>query len=241
MIAIGQLSHSWLSGQLAREWGNERFGTLERREEIALGAAQHDIGWALFDLRPRLNPATGAPRTFLELTLEEYLEIWRSAPDRMLSQSVLAALIVSLHGRALSELRLAAAPSEGAAELQAHVAAELARQGELRAALGLSERDTQRIQRQMWTWDGLSLALCHGWRPFVSHDVPASGEQLVDVELRDLEDGAVTLDPWPLRVERLDVCVEGRRLAGRHADEAGLRSAWAAAEPVLLEFTLAAG
>jgi hypothetical protein len=43
-LAIGQLSHSWLSGQLARAWGNDRFIAPEPREEIVLGAQQHDIG-----------------------------------------------------------------------------------------------------------------------------------------------------------------------------------------------------
>jgi hypothetical protein len=240
VIAIGQLSHSWLSGQLARCWGNERFGGLDRREEIALGAEQHDIGWAAFDLEPRLNADTGAPRTFLELTLDEYLGIWRTAPDRLLTQSALAALVVSLHGRALSELRLAALPDEDAVALQAHVTDELARQRDLRAALGLSDSDTRRIQRQMWTWDGLSLALCHGWRPFVSRDVPAAGEELVDVELRDLGNGAATLDPWPLCVERLEARVEGRRLAGGYASETELRAAYASAPPAPIEFALEA-
>jgi hypothetical protein len=37
-LAIGQLSHAWLSGQLARAWGNEQFGGIGPREEIVLGA-----------------------------------------------------------------------------------------------------------------------------------------------------------------------------------------------------------
>src|SRR5436190_745649 len=80
-LAIGQLSHSWLAGQLARAWGNERFGGVAPREEIVLGAEQHDIGWALFDLEPRFNPDTGLPRSFLELTVDDHLAIWRDAPD----------------------------------------------------------------------------------------------------------------------------------------------------------------
>ncbi|HUH80053.1 MAG TPA: DUF3891 family protein, partial [Solirubrobacteraceae bacterium] len=101
-LAIGQLSHSWLSGQLAREWGNERFQAPEPFEEVVLGAAQHDIGWALVDLDPRLNEDTGLPRGFMETTVEEHLAIWRGAPDMLASQSLDAALVVSMHGRSLS-------------------------------------------------------------------------------------------------------------------------------------------
>src|SRR3954469_24637514 len=80
VLAIGQLSHSWLAGQLARAWGSEPFGGVEPREEVALGAQQHDIGWALFDLEPRFNPDTGLPRSFLELTLDDHPHIWRDPP-----------------------------------------------------------------------------------------------------------------------------------------------------------------
>src|SRR5438132_5880492 len=82
-LAVGQLSHAWLSGQLARAWGNDRFSAPEPREEIVLGAQQHDIGWALFDLEPRFDPERGLPRNFLELTVDEHLAIWRDAPDRL--------------------------------------------------------------------------------------------------------------------------------------------------------------
>ena len=111
-LAIGQLSHSWLAGQLARSWGNSRFGAVEPREEVALGAEQHDIGWALFDLEPRFNPDTGLPKSFLDLTVEEHLAIWRGAPEHLMSQSVHAALVVSMHGRSLSELRMRANPGQ---------------------------------------------------------------------------------------------------------------------------------
>jgi hypothetical protein len=235
-LAIGQLSHSWLSGQLARAWGNERFGAVEPREEIVLGAGQHDIGWALFDLEPRFSPETGLPRSFLEVTVEDHLEIWRGAPDRLLSQSLHAALVVSLHGRSLSELRAQNGPEQAAA-LKPHIDAERARQARLCATLGLSEAQVERTRRQMWTWDGLSLALCNAWRPFKSRDVPAA-EGLIDVELRDCEDGTSTLDPWPFATERVEVRCEARRLDTRYDEETAMRRGLEQAKPVTLTFAL---
>ena len=235
-LAIGQLSHAWLSGQLARGWGNERFTAPEPREEIALGAEQHDIGWALFDLEPHLNPETGLPRSFLELTVDEHLAIWRKAPERLLSQSLHAALVVSLHGRWLSELRGRASPDQAEA-LRAHIDEERARQAWLCAILDVPEPQAQLTQRQMWTWDGLSLALCNGWSPFTARDVP-SVDGLVDVELRDRGDGSLTLDPWPFAVERMEARCEARRLGSRYEDEIALRGAFRQAEPVTLTFAL---
>src|SRR6185312_1864652 len=180
VLAIGQLSHSWLSGQLARAWGNERFCAPQPREAVALGAEQHDVGWAMFDLQPGLNVQSGLPRSFLELSVQEHLTIWSTAPDRLLTSSAHAALVVSLHGSSLSQLRLRTA-EDGRDELQRHVETEGERQEQLRRMLGLSELQAARLQRQMWTWDGVSLALCNAWDPFTARDVPPH-DGLVDLE-----------------------------------------------------------
>jgi hypothetical protein len=237
-LAIGQLSHAWLSGQLARAWGNAQFGAVEPREDVVLGAQQHDIGWALFDLTPRYNHETGLPRSFLELTLEEFLAIWRDAPEHLLSQSLYAALVVSMHGSALAGLRARAAP-EQADTLQGHIDEEHARQAELRARLGISEAQAERTRRQMWTWDGLSLALCSPWRPFTAREVPAA-VGLLEIELRDREDGTVTLDPWPFTSPRVEVHCEARRLDARYEDETAMRRAFESAGVVTLAFALVA-
>src|SRR5918996_2543798 len=96
VIAIGQPAHAWLSGQLARAWGNERFGAVEPFEEVCLGAEQHDIGMAAWERAPTLNPQTGLPHSFMELGLEAHLEMWSSAAGLVVSQSRYAALLVSM-------------------------------------------------------------------------------------------------------------------------------------------------
>ena len=237
-LVIGQQSHAWLSGQLARAWGNERFPAPDPREAIALGAEQHDVGWALVDLEPRLDPASGLPRSFLQSSVEEHLSIWRAAPEHLLSQSLYAALVVSLHGRALSEHRAERTPAL-AAQLQPQIDAERARQARLRAALAISESAAQTIGRQMWTWDGLSLALCNGWDPFTAKDVPAA-EGLLDLELRGHADGAASLEPWPFSCEQLEVRCEARRLPARYRDEEEMRRALERAGPISLTFSLRA-
>ena len=237
-LAIGQLSHSWLSGQLARAWGNDRFPAPAPREEIALGAEQHDIGWARFDLKPRLNLETGLPRNSLELTVDEHLAIWRDAPEQLLTQSLHAALVVSLHGRSLSELRAQAGGGQAEA-LQAHVSDERARQARLCEVLGVSDAELERTRRQMWTWDGISLALCNEWRPFSAKDVP-SHDGLTDIELRDRADGCVTLDPWPMASERVEVRCQALRIGARYDDEVAMLQARAGWEPVTLRFQLVA-
>ena len=237
-LAIGQLSHAWLAGQLARAWGNARFGEVDRREEVVLGAQQHDIGWADFDLHPQLNPQTGLPRSFLETTVEDHLSIWRTAPERLLTQSAFAALVVSMHGVWLSELRAKAAP-EHAGALTAYIEAERARQVRLCAALGVSEPQKERTRRQVATWDQMSLVLCNAWPPSPVESVPTA-DGVTDIRMAAGGDGRWSLDPWPFRVDWIEVQCEARRLRSRYSDEATMRREFEQAVPVKLTFVLGA-
>jgi uncharacterized protein DUF3891 len=236
-LVIGQPAHAWVSGQLARAWGNERFGAVEPREEVCLAAEQHDAGMAAWELRPTLNPETGLPRSFMELGLDAHVGIWRSAAPLVLTQSRYAALLVSMHGTALYERRDLTRLEPGEVELvRAFIREQEALQDHLLAGLRLTRDDVRRNQRLVWTWDSLSLGLLLGWAPFELKAVPtADGE--VDVAVRPGE--ATTLDPWPFEAPRVSVRCEGRRLAGRFDDEDAMRAALDAARWVTIELAVA--
>ena len=218
VIAIGQPAHAWLSGQLARAWA----GPVEPWEEVCLAAEQHDIGMAAWEGRPTLNPDTGLPRSFMELSLDEHLEIWWSAAPLVVPQSRYAALLVSMHGTALYErrdlTRLSPHDGErvraflaGQADLQARLLADL--RADPRTAAAAADDVVRRNQQLVWTWDSLSLGLLLNW--------------------------SLELDPWPFREDRVALRCEGRRLTGRFDDEEAMRAALAAAPWVTLELELA--
>jgi hypothetical protein len=224
VVAIGQPAHAWVSGQLARAWGNARFGAVEPYDEVCLAAEQHDVGMAAWEGRPTFNEQTGLPRSFMELTLDEHLEIWWSAAPLVVPQSPYAAILVSMHGTALYERRdLARLEPVDADRVRAFLAGQRELQGRLLTALGADPQRVRRNQRLIWTWDSLSLALLLDWPPFELEAVPtADGE--IGVAVRD-----GTLDPWPFTAPRLTVRCEGRRLAGPYADQDAMRAALAAA------------
>jgi hypothetical protein len=212
VIAIGQPAHAWLSGQLARAWA----APFEPWEEVCLAAEQHDVGMAAWDCSPKLNPDTGLPRSFMELELEDHLEIWWRAAPIVLQQSRYAALLVSMHGTALYERRTrddarVRAFLDGQAALQARLLETL--RADPRTAPFASDEIVRRNQQLVWRWDSLSLGLLLNW---------------------DLE-----LDPWPFREDRVSLRCEGRRLAETFDDEAAMREALDAAPWVTLEFELA--
>jgi hypothetical protein len=224
VIAIGQPAHAWLSGQLARAWGNDVFGAVEPWEEVCLGAEQHDAGLAAWERAPTLNPETGLPRSFMELTLDEHLAAWSSAAPLVLAQSRYAALLVSMHGTALYERRdLDRLSAADAAQVRAFLAEQRELQQALKTSLGADEAQVRRNQRLVWTWDSLSLCLLLGWAPYDLEAVPTATGQ-VDVAVRD-----GTLDPWPFAADRVELRCEGRRIRGRFDDEPAMRAALAAA------------
>lgn len=229
-IVIGQPAHAWLSGQLARAWGNERFGAVDPWEEVCLAAEQHDLGMAAWERSPTLNPETGRPRSFMELRLDEHLEIWWSAAPLVAAQSRYAALLVSMHGTALYERRnLDRLDPADVQQVRAFLQGQRELQERLREP---GDRHVERNQRLVWAWDSLSLGLLLGWAPFTLEAVPtADGE--TDVEVRD-----GTLEPWPFTAARVELRCEGRRLAGRYDDEAAMRAALAAAPWLTIEIEL---
>jgi hypothetical protein len=221
VVCIGQPAHAWLSGQLARAW---TLDPVEPWEEVCLAAEQHDVGMAELDAAPELNPETGRPYHFTELPLATHLRLWSAAPLRMLPQSRFAAVVVSMHGTALYEMRDLSKMSETDAHA---VRGYLSAQRELQDRLseGLDRDRLGAAQRLVWIWDFLSLGLCLRWE----------GRGIEGTTL-----GEETIDPWPFRESSLVLRTEGRRLEGHFDDEATMRSALDAAPWVELRFELGA-
>lgn len=242
---IGQPSHAWISGQLARAWGNARFGAVEPYEEVCLGAEQHDVGMADWDLAPPRNPDSGLPRSFMEMPLETHLEQWTAGPRRLQAQSRYAALLASIHGYRLYEHRDLSklAPSD-ADQVRGFLAGQRRFQAELLESLradpatapAASEQTVARNSQLVWTWDTMSLAICLDWAPYTAVDVPTAGEP---VPMRLAPAGQprrLTLDPWPFASGNVIVRCEGRRLHGPYDDEDQLAAALAAAPWETVEF-----
>jgi hypothetical protein len=244
VLAVGQASHAWVCGQLARAWGNGRFGAVVPLDEVALGAEQHDIGMAQWDLHPARNPDTGLPLSFVEMAAAENLALWRVGPSRLITQSRYAALLAAMHGRRLCERRdLGASPAEEAELIRSFLNHSHTLETRLRDALQ-SDRATapsatdemiERNSQLVWIWDSLSLALLLGWAPFTLRAVPTAGGGAVDVHLSP--DG--TLDPWPFTGDgSVAVQCEGRRLADRYANDDALERGLARAPWETVRFVL---
>jgi hypothetical protein len=228
-ICIGQPAHAFLSGQIARAWADRP----EPYEEVCLAADQHDAGMADWDAAPELNPDTGLPQSFMQMPLATHLRLWTHAPHRVLPQSRYAALLVSMHGTALYEMRdLNRMSPDDAAAVRSYLDSQRALQQRLGA--GLDQEQLRRNQRLLWAWDFMSLALCLRW----------DGRSVGHVPLRnataEISLSGNSFDPWPFADESVTLRTEGRRLDGRYAARPELHAALERAPWVAIEFRLSA-
>ena len=157
VLCIPQSEHARISGQIARAWGNARFGELEPREQVCLAAARHDDGMDRFDADPELDPATGLPLGFMRMPLEAWLECWtpravagrRPSPIRGRCSSRSTATICSTTAGSMRRGRRGRARGRGlagrAAGAARHVTRGAADERRLRKALR-SRRDRARSQ-----------------------------------------------------------------------------------------------
>jgi hypothetical protein len=159
------------------------------------------------------------------MPIEMHMQLWREAPRRLLAQSRYAALLVSMHGMRLYEMRdLSRLSAADAAAVTDFLATSRAFQRELAASLGVDDAQLRRNSDLIWTWDFLSLALCLDWAPCKAKAVPSAEGP---VELTLAPDG--TLEPWPFTKQAVSLRVEGRRLTERYDTDQKLAAALASA------------
>lgn len=246
-LFIGQPSHAWLSGQIARAWGNETFGSFAPWEEVCLAAAQHDIGMTDFDRAPPLDPKTRLPQTFLDMDRRTHLDIWSQAPEKVMPQCRYAALLVSMHGTGLYEHVDAAKEPDRVRELiedyrddqrrfQQDLIAELQSDPLYRDAA--DERNLARNKRLIQVWDLMSLRICMGFESEMVERVPVADGDLPLFMGSDATGLEVMLDPWPFSDEAVRLVCEGRLLDGSFGDEREMQAALTNAPWVTLAFDL---
>lgn len=231
-LSISQPTHAWVSGQLARAWGNAQFGTFAPHEEVCLAAEQHDIGWTAWEPEPTWNPETGMSYSFLEMPPETHLSrIWSIAADLALLTSRYAALLVSMHGTGLyGRFRGDPAAAGGLATkflaeqdaFQARLIESLA--SDPRYASYVSEEVTSRNRRLVALWDRLSLSICWGISdPMTIDAVPlAIGDGRLTIAPVAGDTNTVTFNPWPFSSAGLDVVFESRLLTRRFTSQEDL-------------------
>lgn len=249
LIVVKQPSHAWLSGQMARVWGNEDFGNFEPWEEVCLGAEQHDIGWLLWEGTPTLNAKTGRPHNFFEVPVETHTKLWTQGSQLALSFGNYPALLVSLHGVNLYEsIDHSQASPEEAQLIQDFITQQQRFQEERLKSLRndpyyashTTAETVTRNQQLVRALDRLSLAMCMGidTEQLIENVPTANGTTTLKLTSINRDPNHFTVSPWPFNQDTVTLVGEGHRLPETFADEETMRSSLTQAPRVTLKFSV---
>ena len=242
VLAISQLTHAWIAGQILRAW-DEPLG-----EPLLLAGEQHDIAWIDWETAPSFDRESGRPHLFRDVGASVHAPMWAHGVERALGAwGAHVALLVSRHGgviyrRYRDRHRLAAADAAAAQhylDSQAPIEAAWAR------ALGLEPSFLDRETALLALADTISLCLCGELKAPLDLETPGrnGGAVMMRLAERPGQSFQFTLSPWPFRAGSLTVEGEARPLPpeGRFPSEAAMRSWLAAPERVGFSATLTPG
>lgn len=228
VLLIKQLDHAALAGRFAGEWGNERFEAPTPRGSVVLAASRHDEGWREWDDERREDPERERSLHFLDVDINDYVELYTRGIDRIAGLDVYAGLLVSMHGTGNVCGRWGIQPGirlshydevTWPAVIRRYVLEQEALQARLKLdLLGLSPEDRRSVfERRLWAnyellqaWDRLSLFLCRtDPREPAGADLGVVPVSLEGCEVEALKvrsrSGKATVSPWPFRTARIGV------------------------------------
>ncbi len=244
VVLISQPAHAWISGQLARHWGNQDFDGLP--EEVCLAAELHDIGFLEWDKQPDLDPKTGLPFSFLDMPSSVHLELWKKGIQGMQRFGRYPALLVSLHftniarQQWISDEKKTLAKDYLADQEQLQESLKTSLYNDFHYGPLLSDDTILKHQQLVSVLDWISLIICLNSRG--EKEIPAvpcrDGCTPMRVTPRSSNGLVYSLKPWPLSVPEVNLVCEGRRLLHGYPDAESLRGAIRGAAPTTLKFTV---
>ena len=246
LTLIRQTDHARICGDMARAWGGEGFEPVQPEELVSLAAAEHDDGWIEWEATPQLNPETGRPYTYIDIPIEQHLEIYRRGIAGAGAHHRYAGVLVSLHGSLLyTRFRSGQPGAEEFLEEQKELRSqwiEEATEKEPELAPLCEESTLMANQDLLFAWDALSLFLCHGDVWLDEIEVPTDyegGRTRIQVG----GDGStLTLSPFPFDRTPLQLSILAFHLDDDRFDEGeAFRRALGDAEQVRLDFRIEPG
>ena len=257
LYLVKQVDHGELAGEIARDWGNEKFDRPTHRESSCLAAAKHDEGWRSWDDRPAMNDKEARPLQFLEIGMEDHIPLERSGVEAVTALDAYAGLLVGMHWSGLYRGRWGVQPTPAGLiqvdrtpiqKLQdAAVAEEESRRITLKERLWDGRELRSTFETELWhnydllqAWDLVSLFVCVSVLENASAEsesvllsstlrsldqqaggriipnVPTGiGRKSVDLLLRGVEPGVVSVDPYPFTDPRVAFSVQAMVIPDR--------------------------
>jgi hypothetical protein len=218
-MLISQVEHARLSGALAAAWSDAISPLPSPRDEMVAAVARHDDGWLAWELRPTV--LEGRPREFLEMPFDEALAIWRRSIAVAQMVGPLAGYAVSGHFSILAQAAKDREPRSFAwldladefLEEQTDLQAQWLTNCQARHGVEAGTDETRRAVDLLRFFDFASLWFCRAPRT-EAETIGIGREASITFGPQGKPESAagavVTLAPWPLLGDRLEVGVTGR-------------------------------
>jgi len=259
LLVIRQTDHAFLAGFFAREWGNERFSKPQPNASFCLAVAEHDNGWAEWELRPQLDPKTQLPYSFMSIPTATHIALYQKGIERLVKVDHYAGLLTSLHASGLYDRARATMPGFSAKYVKAeesHLAGEFVQQlrlqqlrlkVDLRASLStrpfMEEPVVNANAARLEALDRLSLHFCLNPLQDATLDaVPVNdqGEE-ADLDLHSEGENVIAVTPYPFRREPLALSIMARRVPKKvYSSDLDFQNTLAAAQYFPVKFTVRA-
>ena len=257
LLLIRQTDHAFLAGFLAREWGNEQFSKPEPNGSFCLAAAEHDNGWADWELQPRLDARTHLPFSFMSIPTAEHIKLYQKGIGRLVKVDHYAGLLACAHAAGLYDRARATMPGYSAKYVKTeenHLVNEFVQQlrlqqlrlkTDLRANSGakalMEEPLLNANVARLEALDRLSLHLClNSAQDVLIDSVPVNdrGEE-ADIEIHSESADVVTIGPYPFRRNPLSLSIMARRVPKKiYSSDLDFQSTLASARFFPLKFTV---
>lgn len=260
LLLIRQTDHAALAGVFAEHWGNHVFTMPSPREAVIAAALHHDDGWLLWEVAPRLDPATRRPYQFTAMPLAEHIGFYRAGIERVFALAPYAGLLTLMHLAGLYQMRYGTDPriqpkslSPDEEQLRQQFLGELQQQQEmLRRDLPAQGIPASWLEdRRLWCnykllqmYDRLSLYFCTAPpRPLQLGPAPLDYEGgETQFTLTPLTERIVAISPYPFNRSPLPFTVSARLVPDSDYDsDAAFRSIFAEAPVTELRFEFCAG
>jgi hypothetical protein len=264
-----QIDHSRVAGYFAAHWGNKDFDRPEPYASVVLAAAEHDIGWWEWEMRPAVLNDKGYPLDYHDGSLKYLgqlrLDFYKNAVDRVTQRDPYAAMLMAMHGVALMNAGYGkyAYPPDRTSDprVKAYVDHQEALRLDLLNRLRLSEQfKDYTSDERVWTnyeymevFDQLAQFVCNRYplnstarKLGPSHtlndvDVPTRrGQKTVKLNIDTVGENRAVLSPYPFDVDPLPLSFTARLVPTRsYRDGEEFLEEFYRAQPMTISHVLA--
>jgi hypothetical protein len=239
-FAMYSVDHAKGAELIAQEFGNADFAPPPAHELTVAATRDHEEGWRRVDDPLLRNPDTGLP--FLPSETPHPLHVFKALVSADVSERKhpFCGLLVSMHGAGVYLGRMGVSskhvvehvPDADRPLVDRLLAYERERQEHLKSTLAddpalrelADERGIAQSYKLLEFADTLALYFQQGdppedWRAEEFPNVPVAADSVTDVTVRPLDEGVVTLEPYPFGSDRIELVCEGRWLTPQASDE----------------------